>query len=85
LVSSEKHTTCPWKGVASYYNVLVDGKENKDSAWYYPQPSAAARQLRDHVSFWRGVEVVADDREPGDSSSSAPLLGRLLAGLRRAA
>ncbi len=85
LVSSEKHTTCPWKGVASYYNVLVDGKENKDAAWYYPQPSAAARQLRGHVAFWRGVEVVADDREPGDSSSSAPLLGRLLAGLRRAA
>lgn len=85
FVESGKHTTCPWKGQASYYSVVVDGEENKDAAWYYPQPSAAAEQIRGHVAFWRGVKVIADDRQPGDSNSSAPLIGRLLAGLRRAA
>lgn len=84
FVASAKHTTCPWKGLASYYSVVVDGKENTDAAWYYPEPSAAAEKIRGHVAFWRGVEVVADDREPGDSESGAPLLERLLSGLRRA-
>jgi uncharacterized protein (DUF427 family) len=57
LASSETHTTCPWKGVASYYSVAVDGATNQDAAWYYPQPSAEASQIRDHVAFWRGVTV----------------------------
>ncbi|MGH9971118.1 MAG: DUF427 domain-containing protein [Pyrinomonadaceae bacterium] len=54
---SDKHTTCPWKGVASYYDIVVDGHVNKDAAWYYPEPKAAAAQIKDHVAFWRGVEV----------------------------
>ena len=54
---SQTHTTCPWKGVASYYTITVDGQENRDAAWYYPQPSEAAREIRDHVAFWRGVRI----------------------------
>ena len=53
------HTTCPWKGLASYYTIEVDGKENKDAAWYYPAPKDAAKQIKDHVAFWKGVEVQA--------------------------
>ena len=54
---SAHHTTCPWKGQASYYDVVVDGKVNDNAAWYYPTPYAAARQIAGHVAFWRGVEV----------------------------
>ena len=54
---SETHTTCHWKGLASYHDIVVDGKINKDAAWYYPDPSEAARSIRDHVAFWRGVKV----------------------------
>jgi len=57
LKQSSKHTICPWKGTASYYSLEVDGKENPDAAWYYPQPKDAAAQIRDHVAFWRGVTV----------------------------
>lgn len=53
------HTTCPWKGLASYYTVVVDGEENKDAAWYYPEPKKAAAEIKDHVAFWRGVTVEA--------------------------
>lgn len=55
--SSQTRTICPWKGTAHYYTVVVDGKENRDAAWYYPQPKAAAAGIRDYVAFWRGVEV----------------------------
>jgi uncharacterized protein (DUF427 family) len=51
-------TVCPWKGTARYYDVVVDGKRNKDAAWYYPKPSAAAKQIKDRVAFWKGVKVV---------------------------
>ncbi len=54
---SATHTTCPWKGVASYYTVDVDGSENRDAAWYYPEPKEAAKQIKDRVAFWHGVEV----------------------------
>ena len=57
LRESATHTTCPWKGVASYYDVVVDGQVNRDAAWYYPQPKEAARQIGGHVAFWRGVRV----------------------------
>ncbi len=57
FADSSTHTTCPWKGLASYYTVLVDGKENKDAAWFYPNPKDAAAQIKDHVAFWRGVKV----------------------------
>ncbi|HVB73740.1 MAG TPA: DUF427 domain-containing protein [Ktedonobacteraceae bacterium] len=56
---SNTHTTCPWKGLASYYTLEVDGKENKDAAWYYPAPKDAAKQIQDYVAFWRGVTVEA--------------------------
>jgi uncharacterized protein (DUF427 family) len=54
---SSTHTTCPWKGQASYYNVVVDGEVNKDAAWYYPEPKDAAAEIKNHVAFWRGVKV----------------------------
>lgn len=54
---SDTHTTCPWKGVASYYNIVVDGQINKDAAWYYPAPKDAAKEITGHVAFWRGVNV----------------------------
>ncbi len=57
LTGSDTHTICPWKGTASYYSVVVDGATNEDAAWYYPEPKAAAEQIRDHVAFWRGVQV----------------------------
>ncbi len=54
---SSHHTTCAWKGVASYYTITVDGAENQDAAWFYPSPSAAAAQIIDRVAFWKGVRV----------------------------
>lgn len=57
LKPSETHTVCPWKGTASYYSVVVDGQENRDAAWYYPDPKPAAANIKDHVAFWRGVTV----------------------------
>ena len=57
LRPSATHTTCPWKGVASYYDVVVDGQVNKDAAWYYPEPKDAAKEIAGRVAFWRGVTV----------------------------
>ena len=57
LQPSGTHTTCPWKGLASYYSVEVDGETNKDAAWFYPNPKDAAKQIKDHVAFWKGVKV----------------------------
>lgn len=57
LVESESHTRCPWKGTASYYHIEVDGEVNRDAAWYYADPKPKASGLKDHVAFWRGVEV----------------------------
>ncbi len=54
---SAHQTRCPWKGLASYYSVIVDGKESKDAAWYYPEPSDAASNIKQHVAFWKGVQV----------------------------
>ncbi|WP_298892788.1 DUF427 domain-containing protein [uncultured Psychroserpens sp.] len=54
---SDTHTTCAWKGEASYYTLEVDGKENRDAAWYYPEVSQLAKSIKGHVAFWRGVEV----------------------------
>ncbi len=54
---SSTHTTCPWKGLASYYTVEVDGKANTDAAWYYPEPKDAAKEIKNYVAFWRGVNV----------------------------
>ena len=57
LVESSRTSTCPWKGVASYFSVVVDGKTNADAAWYYPEPKDAAAEIRGRVAFWKGVEV----------------------------
>ncbi|GAB5538497.1 MAG: DUF427 domain-containing protein [Salibacteraceae bacterium] len=54
---SEMHTTCPWKGEASYYNIEVNGKVNNDAAWYYPEASEMAKSIEGSVAFWKGVEV----------------------------
>ena len=54
---SDTHTHCPWKGEASYYNVVVEGEANKDAAWYYPEPKEAAGQIKNYVAFWKGVKV----------------------------
>jgi uncharacterized protein (DUF427 family) len=57
LKPSQTTSQCPWKGKASYYDIEVGGERNADAAWYYPEPSAAARQIKDHVAFWRGVRI----------------------------
>lgn len=54
---SATHTVCPWKGTASYYDVVVDDQTNADAAWYYPDPKDAAANIRGHVAFWKGVDV----------------------------
>ena len=54
---SDTHTVCGWKGTASYYDVVVNGETNSDAAWYYPEPKAAAAQIKDYVAFWRGVRI----------------------------
>ena len=54
---SSTHTVCGWKGTASYYDVVVDGKVNRDAAWYYPTPLPAATEIAGHIAFWKGVEV----------------------------
>jgi uncharacterized protein (DUF427 family) len=59
LVPSGTHTTCSWKGVASYYSLSVDGKTNIDAVWYYPEPKDAAAEIRDRMAFWKGVTVEA--------------------------
>ena len=57
LQPSDTTTGCPWKGTAHYYSVVVDGQENRDAAWYYPDPKAAAAEIKGRVAFWRGVVV----------------------------
>jgi uncharacterized protein (DUF427 family) len=56
---SETTSVCPWKGTASYYDVVVGDDVNRDAAWYYPEPKPAAAEIDGRVAFWRGVEVVA--------------------------
>ncbi len=55
---SNTHTVCPWKGTASYYNINVNGEVNKDAAWYYPETKDAAKEIKNHVAFWKGVKVI---------------------------
>ena len=88
FTASRTTSVCPWKGRASYYDITVNGQTNRDAAWYYPQPSAAASGITGHVAFWHGVRVeqvefapaagpgtdLPDGRSPGLASR---LLGRL--------
>ena len=55
--SSETHSSCPWKGQAHYYSLLVNGKENTDAAWYYPEVSELAKGIKGRVAFWKGVTI----------------------------
>lgn len=59
FTESATTTGCPWKGVAKYFSVEVGSAVNADAAWYYPEPKEAAANIRDHVAFWRGVQVSA--------------------------
>ncbi|MBK8022504.1 MAG: DUF427 domain-containing protein [Chloroflexi bacterium] len=58
FLDSSAHTVCHWKGVASYYDVVVDGQTNGGAAWYYPTPKEAARQIAGYIAFWRGVKIL---------------------------
>ncbi len=60
FVASPTHTTCAWKGTASYFSVVVNGQTNADAAWFYPRPSEAAKQIAGRVAFWKGVAVTDD-------------------------
>ena len=57
LLDSATTSVCPWKGTASYHSLAVDGAENKDAAWYYPDPKPAAAEIKDRIAFWKGVKV----------------------------
>jgi uncharacterized protein (DUF427 family) len=57
LRPSDTHSTCPWKGLASYYDIVVGDDVNKDAAWYYPETKPAAAEIKNHVAFWRGVRI----------------------------
>ena len=57
VADSSESSVCPWKGGASYYDVVVGGDTNPGAAWYYPEPKDAAAEIKDHVAFWRGVSV----------------------------
>ncbi len=72
FVENDMRTTCPWKGVASYYDIEVNGKVNRGAAWAYPQPKAAAAQIKNYVAFWRGVSVKTDE----ETSRSKSLLNK---------
>ena len=56
--ASKTTTNCPWKGIASYYTLEVDGTRNENAAWYYRTPREAAADFKDYIGFWRGVEVI---------------------------
>jgi uncharacterized protein (DUF427 family) len=58
LRESRHRSTCPWKGEAHYYDVVVAGDANRNAAWSYPAPKEAAERIKDHVAFWKGVEVI---------------------------
>ena len=59
VTASDHRSTCPWKGIASYYNLMVDGKTNANAVWYYPEPKEAAANIAGRVAFWKGVQVTA--------------------------
>lgn len=58
LRPSSRHTSCPWKGRASYYDVVVDDVVNRDGAWYYPDPEPKADHIKNRIAFWHGIEVI---------------------------
>jgi uncharacterized protein (DUF427 family) len=60
LQESDTVTRCPWKGLARYHTLVVDGKENPDAAWYYPEPSDLAKEIKGRIAFWKGVQIIKD-------------------------
>lgn len=70
LEESDHHTTCYWKGEASYLHAVVDGERLENAAWYYPQPKFAARKIRDRVAFWNGVEVLFEGEGAPEAAHS---------------
>lgn len=79
LQESAKTSTCPWKGRAGYHDVVVDGKVNRNAAWHYPHPSAAAANIAGYIAFWHGVRVARSGTEP-TAAGGGGLLRRLLGG-----
>jgi len=57
FAESSQQSRCPWKGTASYFDVVVAGQTNPGAAWYYPEPKSAAADIKDYVAFWKGVSV----------------------------
>ncbi len=57
---NDSHTTCYWKGIASYYDLIINGKINKSAAWYYSEPKEAAKEIKNYVAFWKGVSIIPD-------------------------
>ncbi len=78
FTDSSATSLCPWKGTAYYYTVTVDGQVNPEAGWYYPSPSPRARQIKDHVAFWNGVRIEADDED----DTGAGVVRRLRSWLR---
>ena len=76
LQPSDSHTICPWKGTASYYDVVVDGQVNRDAAWYYPETKPAAARIRGRVAFWHGVTIEDGGARNGRRGRLASLLRR---------
>jgi uncharacterized protein (DUF427 family) len=76
FAASDRHSLCPWKGQASYHDIVVDGEINRAAAWYYPDPRPAAAAIRDRVAFWHGIRVEAD----GDDAGPLARLRRRLTG-----
>ena len=60
FIESTTTTNCPWKGEAKYFTLKVEGAENKDAVWYYPEPKKAASNIKGRVAFWKGVQITSD-------------------------
>lgn len=67
---AENTSVCGWKGTANYYNIKAGGKTNPGAAWYYAAPKQAAENIRGHVAFWKGVEIVASQSDQANVSDA---------------
>ena len=70
FVASDATTVCPWKGEASYFDVVVDGETNAEAAWVYRDPKSAAAEIKDHVAFWKGVDIQGEATAPASQPES---------------
>ena len=73
LERSATTSECPWKGTAHYYTIDMDGERNEDAAWYYPEPKPEAENIRDHIAFWNGVEIVEESSPSSRNCASHPI------------